>query len=144
MTDALRFYGEINLQKIVDEQARKLQRNVDEATLDKAADTLATFGYVKADAELGRCVMISETESLLWELVGALDVADATEADKKPIVAEYARRIPVTLGIGTCRNQWEWNSGFCCSECFYTVQFVGKFVSKPFKYCPNCRKEVER
>ena len=37
-------------------------------------------------------------ENLLWELVGALDVADASDADKKPIVAEYARRIATTLG----------------------------------------------
>ena len=41
-------------------------------------------------------------ENLLWELVGALDVADATDASKKPIVAEYARRIAATLGSGTC------------------------------------------
>jgi hypothetical protein len=32
-------------------------------------------------------------ENLLWELVGALDIADATDASKKPIVTEYARRI---------------------------------------------------
>ena len=51
MSDILRFCEEIDLQKIVDEQARKLQRNVDEATLDKAADTLAHFGYVKADGK---------------------------------------------------------------------------------------------
>jgi len=34
-----------------------------------------------------------ECENLLWELVGALDIADATDASKKPIVTEYARRI---------------------------------------------------
>lgn len=51
MSDTLRFYEEIDLRKIVDEQVRKLQRNVDEATLDKAADTLASFGYVKADGK---------------------------------------------------------------------------------------------
>ena len=39
-------------------------------------------------------------ENLLWELVGALDVADATDASKKPIVAEYAMRIASTLGVG--------------------------------------------
>lgn len=42
---------EIDLQMVVDEQTRKLQRFVDEATLDKAADTLANFGYVKADGK---------------------------------------------------------------------------------------------
>lgn len=47
MSDMFRYREEIDLQKIVDEQARKLQRNVDEATLDKAAGTLASFGYVK-------------------------------------------------------------------------------------------------
>ena len=56
--------------------------------------------------------------------------------------------IAATLGSGTCRNQWQWNSGFCCSECFYTVPFVDKFVSKAFRYCPNCgckiRKAVKR
>lgn len=51
MSDTLRFYEEIDLQKIVDELARRLQRNVDEAALDKAADTLAGFGYVKADGK---------------------------------------------------------------------------------------------
>lgn len=49
MSDTFQHYEEIDLQKIVDEQARKLQRRVDEATLDKAADTLARFGYVKVD-----------------------------------------------------------------------------------------------
>ena len=47
MSDMFLYHEEIDLQKFVDEQARKLQRNVDEATLDKAADTLAGFGYVK-------------------------------------------------------------------------------------------------
>ena len=58
------------------------------------------------------------------------------------------RYVAATLGSGTCRNQWQWNSGFCCSECFYTVPFVDKFVSKAFRYCPNCgckiRKAVKR
>ena len=49
MNGASWYRSEIDLQKIVDEQARKVQRRVDEATLDKAADTLADFGYVKVD-----------------------------------------------------------------------------------------------
>ena len=51
MSDMFQYRAEIDLQRIVDEQARKLQRLVDEATLDKAADTLANFGYVKADGK---------------------------------------------------------------------------------------------
>lgn len=56
------------------------------------------------------------------------------------IQAEHDHAIAATLGSGTCRNQWQWDSGFCCSECFYTVPFV----DKEFRYCPNCRKTVER
>lgn len=51
MSDTFWHHEEIDMQTIVDEQARKLQRFVDEATLDKAADTLANFGYVKADGK---------------------------------------------------------------------------------------------
>ena len=51
MSDTFWHREEIDLQMIVDEQARKLQRFVDEATLDKAADTLANFGYVKTDGK---------------------------------------------------------------------------------------------
>lgn len=51
MSDTFQYREEIDLQKMVDEQARILQRRVDEATLDKAADTLAKFGYVKADCK---------------------------------------------------------------------------------------------
>lgn len=51
MSDTFQYREEIDLQKMVDEQARELQRRVDEATLDKAADTLADFGYVKADGK---------------------------------------------------------------------------------------------
>lgn len=39
-----------------------------------------------------------DCENLLWEFIGALDVADATDADKKPIVSDYARHIAATLG----------------------------------------------
>lgn len=39
-----------------------------------------------------------ECENLFWELVGALDVAYATDASEKPIIREYARRIAATLG----------------------------------------------
>lgn len=53
---------------------------------------------------------------------------------------DFEQAIAATLGSGTCRNQWQWDSGFCCSECFYTVPFV----DKEFRYCPNCRKTVER
>ena len=49
MSGALWYRSEIDLQEIVDEQVRKVQRRVDEATLDKAADTLANFGYVKVN-----------------------------------------------------------------------------------------------
>ena len=51
MSDTFQYREEIDLQKMVDEQARELQRRVDGATLDKAADTLAKFGYVKADGK---------------------------------------------------------------------------------------------
>ena len=47
MNGASWYRSEIDLQKIVDEQARKVQRCVDEATLDKVVDMLADFGYVK-------------------------------------------------------------------------------------------------
>lgn len=43
-------------------------------------------------------VDVKDCESLLWEFIGALDVADATDADKKPIVSDYARHIASTLG----------------------------------------------
>lgn len=59
-------------------------------------DTLANFGCVKVDDELE--IDTKGCESLLWEMVGALDVADAADAKKKPIVAEYARLIVATLG----------------------------------------------
>ena len=32
-------------------------------------------------------------ENLLWGFIGALDVAEANDADKKPVVSEYARHI---------------------------------------------------
>lgn len=38
---------ELNLQLTIDEIAAKIQHQVDQAALDKAADTLAEFGYVK-------------------------------------------------------------------------------------------------
>jgi len=46
-------------------------------------------------------VDVKDCENLLWEFIGALDVADATDADKKPIVSDCARRIAATLGGGT-------------------------------------------
>lgn len=51
MSDTFRFHGEIDLdlQKIVDEQVRKVQRHIDKATLDQVAGRLADFGYVKVD-----------------------------------------------------------------------------------------------
>lgn len=70
----------------------------------------------------------------------------AQEASGKVNLTMYAispeQAIAATLGSGTCHNQWQWNSGFCCPECFYTILFVDKLADKPFKYCPNCRKEV--
>lgn len=51
MIDVLQYSEGIDLQKIVDEQARKLQLRVDEAMLDKMAPTLANYGYVKADGK---------------------------------------------------------------------------------------------
>lgn len=41
---------------------------------------------------------VKDCENLLWEFIGALDVADTTDADKKPIVSDYARHIAATLG----------------------------------------------
>ena len=38
---------ELNLRLTIDEIAAKIQHQVDQAALDKAADTLAEFGYVK-------------------------------------------------------------------------------------------------
>ena len=38
---------EINLSEIADEYAKRLEAQVDEMALDKAADTLERFGYVK-------------------------------------------------------------------------------------------------
>ena len=38
---------ELNLLLTIDEIAAKIQHKVDQAALDKAADTLAEFGYVK-------------------------------------------------------------------------------------------------
>ena len=38
---------EINLSEIADEYAKRLEEQVDETALDKAADTLERFGYVK-------------------------------------------------------------------------------------------------
>lgn len=38
---------EINLSEIADEYAKRLERQVDEMVLDRAADTLERFGYVK-------------------------------------------------------------------------------------------------
>ena len=184
-----------------------------EASETRAKDEDVRKAYERIREEAARAIAAtlgSDTkgcENLLWELVGALDVADATNASKKPIVTEHARRIAATLGGGKvtedgidkwmrsyqsehgelahigpdelrelafalhndiplgyeasmrlghwllnatlgggeCRNQWQWNSGFCCSECFYSVPFVDKFANKPFAHCPNCaRKVVER
>lgn len=42
-----RISQEINLFEIADKYAKRLQDQVDEMTLDKAADALAKFGYVK-------------------------------------------------------------------------------------------------
>jgi hypothetical protein len=38
---------EINLSEIADEYAKRLEERVDEMALDRAADTLERFGYVK-------------------------------------------------------------------------------------------------
>lgn len=46
---------------------------------------------------------VKDCENLLWEFVGALDVADTTDADKRPIVSDYARHIAATLGRGECK-----------------------------------------
>lgn len=68
--------------------------------------------------------------------------------DEIAITREHAERIDQAIAarntshVETCRNQWQWNSGFCCSECFYTVPFVGKFADSPFTYCPNCCAKV--
>ena len=42
-----RISQEINLFEIADKYAKRLQEQADEMTLNKAADTLAKFGYVK-------------------------------------------------------------------------------------------------
>ena len=64
--------------------------------------------------------------------------ADCTDADWQAIADE----LNAELGSGTCRNQWQWTSGFCCSECFCTVPCVNKFANSPFAYCPNCGRTV--
>ena len=69
-------------------------------------------------------------------------LVETTVATKHSVILTPEQAIAATLGSGTCRNQWQWNSGFCCSECFYTVPFVDKFANSPFAYCPNCGKEV--
>ena len=76
------------------------------------------------------------------EKEGKLFVETASDTEHSAICTPE-QAIAATLGSGTCRNQWQWNSGFCCSECFYTVPFVDKFANSPFTYCPNCRKEVK-
>ena len=43
----LMYRHEINLFEIADEYAKRLEAQVDEMALDKAADTLERFGYVK-------------------------------------------------------------------------------------------------
>lgn len=73
-------------------------------------------------------VDVKDCENLLWEFIGALDVADATDADKKPIVSDYARRIAATLGNGTyemeCGGQFRWDE------------------VEPPSHCPNCGAKV--
>lgn len=108
-------------------------------------NTRANLGSGTLTAEQVR-EAIEDTESELLEsceYVGGMgqrkaDVVKAFDKMKQAIADELNDE----LGSGTCRNQWQWDSGFCCSECFYTVPFVGKFVSKAFRYCPNCGRKV--
>ena len=64
-------------------------------------------------------------ESLLWELVGALDVADATDASKKPIVTEYARRIAATLGSTLTAEQVRKAIEEAKAELLESCEYVG-------------------
>ena len=46
-----RIHQDINLSEIADEYAKRLQEHVDELALDRAAETLAKYGYVKEDKQ---------------------------------------------------------------------------------------------
>ena len=74
-----------------------------------------------------RGVDVKDCENLLWQFIGALDVADATDADKKPIVSDYARRIVATLGDE------------CEIETYHRCKCCG-FAFEVMNVCPNCGK----
>lgn len=81
-------------------------------------------------------------ENLLWELVGALDVVDATDASKKPIIAEYARRIAATLGRHRAKSHpygYERDTGaYDCTRCE-----CGCINDISATYCNDCGGEIE-
>ena len=51
MAESIEYRAEFNIMDYVDETAKRIQDEVDQAALDKAAATLAKFGYVKADGK---------------------------------------------------------------------------------------------
>lgn len=81
-------------------------------------------------------------ENLLWELVGALDVVDATDASKKPIIAEYARRIAAPLGRHRAKSHpygYERDTGaYDCTRCE-----CGCINDISAMYCNDCGGEIE-
>lgn len=74
------------------------------------------------------------------DLGGGNTIFHVDAADLQAIADE----LNATLESRTCSNQWQWNSGFCCSECFYTVPFIDKFANTPFAHCPNCGRKVAK
>ena len=90
--------GEIEIDMYAEKEIYRTPRHlVFAAKHDDGSLEFCERRYVPEDsATLG--VDVKDCENLLWEFIGALDVADATDADKKPIVSDYARRIAATLG----------------------------------------------
>lgn len=111
---------------------------------------------------------VKDCENLLWEFIGALDVADTTDADKKPIVSDYARHIAATLGNSRADyhgyeqaaiEAWEsikaWNSRAertchiegsyydeLMDECYTQLSCDHETREYEPNYCPTCGARV--
>ena len=86
-----RISQEINLFEIADKYAKRLQEQVDEMTLDKAADALAKFGYVK----VVRCSDCSK-----WHHIDTEDGIRYGECDEWKRADSYC--VPATNEDGFC------------------------------------------
>ena len=94
------------------------------------------------DEAIEHCEDCISREAALNELNEAYDLIDAEHRIKelKPVTSKPKIGKWIKYGAPRCGEQH-----YICTSCGYYINFGqwGKFYTKEFKYCPNCRAKME-